>query len=147
MSTFLLLGVLLVNVALLAVALGALYRARQLASAIESRITSFFNAPDDKTPSEFARMIDLAAAVLSARIITSAEAAIRGAKGGTQKGINAEAFEEQAKANPLVALFGAKLGKNPLAMTALSLLGGKLMGNSSTPVASGSNGTSPKFKL
>lgn len=150
-TNVLLFVLLLSNVALLAVALGALYKARRLIDVVQNTISDFFNSPDADTPSPFAQLVDKSAAVFSARLVTSAQAAIRGSAGGAQKSENAAAAAEAAASNPLLALLGgSKLGKSPLAMAGLSLLGNQLFANKNGSNHTGSDSGSssaPRFKF
>lgn len=117
----------------------------------ESQIVDFLHelfapprgSPDK--PSQFVEMTDTIAQVFSNRIVTSLTAAVRGSAGGAAKAEGDAAIA----ANPLLGLLGrGKLGKNPLALAALSILSSKFTpgnGNAS-PIGAG-NGNSPKFHL
>lgn len=111
----------------------------------EEVINDLFKQEGDK-PSKFASLVDSISAVLASRLITSFKANIRGSAGGEA---SAESKAEQAQllaTNPLLGLFGGgKLGKSPLALGLLSLLGSKL-GTSQNNNGSMST-VAPKFKL
>lgn len=112
----------------------------------EGVINDLFKQEGDK-PSKFADLVDSISAVLASRLITSFKANIRGSAGGEA---SAEAKAEQAQllaTNPLLGLFGGgKLGKSPLALGLLSLLGSKL-GSGPGQNNNGSMTVAPKFKL
>jgi hypothetical protein len=146
-DSILLLLLILINVALLAVVLVTIWYARRLISSVQDTIYSFFEATPDNGPSQFAEMIDKSAAILSARIITSAQAAMRGSAGGAAKGAAAAEQAEAIQANPLLGLLGGKLGKSPLATLALSLLGSKLVGNKESTGNGATPATQTRFKL
>lgn len=148
MLSSILLGVLiLVSVATLATLLVLLMvvgrfmaRVRELDAMVQDAISS-----DGNKPSKLALFIDSAAAILSARIVSTLEASLRGSMGGTAKAENAQALAE----NPLIGLVGrgTKLGKSPMAVQLLQgiLSGfGKPPGNGASPA---STGGSPKFRL
>lgn len=107
---------------------------------VEDQVYDFFVSEEGK-PSKFANLTDTIAAVFANRVMQSLTAAFRGSAGGTAKGEAEEARREFLAANPLVGMLGgAKLGKNPMAMGLLSMLGQNLMGHASdTP-----NGGHPK---
>lgn len=111
------------------------------------QIFAFFQ-PDGDKPSKFAIWIDTIAQIFSARIISSAEAALRGAKGGMMKGVNAAEQRDFIQQNPLMGMLGGKMGKNPIAVGLLSLLGQKLgsLGPSAESVPTNGSGQ-VKFKL
>lgn len=84
---------------------------------------------DEKTASPFASLVDQVAQVFSSRFGSTLTAVIRGSLGGTQKGVNSEAYQEAIKDNEGLALLDVvspsvskRLGKNPLAVMALQAL-------------------------
>lgn len=116
----------------------------------ESEIVDFLHnlfLPAGEKPSHFSELVDGIAQIFSNRIVTSFNAAIRGSAGGAAK---AEG-EAAMAANPLLGLLGrGKLGKNPLALAALSLIGSKFApgpGGTAGIGAVPGNGHSPKFHL
>lgn len=114
----------------------------------EAQIVEFLHGvfqPVGEKPSQFAEFTDLIAQTFSNRIVTSLTAAVRGSAGGAAKAEGDAAIA----ANPLLGLLGrGKLGKNPLALAALSLLGSKFApGGPGTPAIPAGNGHSPKFHL
>jgi hypothetical protein len=135
MNTVLLVGLFLSNIVLVALIYGLARRLHTIEARITANITTFLSAPDDKTPSPLAQLIDNVAAVVASRAASSAMAVIRGSIGGTMKGVNSEAISEASQMSPGLALAATlapkqfrRLGKNPLALRGLDGLLGKIVG-------------------
>jgi len=102
--------------------------------------------PQGDKPSKLVEFIDGVSVNIATRIVSSAEAAIRGSAGGAKRADNAEMIAS----NPLLGLMGGRLGKNPLVGSIIQALVNKIgsgvpaqdQGNQLTP----GNG-SVKFKL
>lgn len=117
----------LINLCMLGLMLFAVTRARRAARDLRDQVLSFFS-PRGEQPSEFADLTDKMAAIFSARLVTSLQAAVRGSAGGAATALAKSEQGELFAANPLAGLLGGKLGKSPLAVAALSLLGQQLTG-------------------
>lgn len=123
------------------------YIAARKVRQVEDLVYSLFTQESPEKPSQFAELVDKVASVFSTRIITSAQAAIRGSAGGIAKGEAQAAQAELMASNPMMAMFaGGKLGKNPMALGLLSLLGQNLLNKQSSAVPSNGH-SSPKFNL
>jgi hypothetical protein len=134
-NTALLTCLLLSNLLLLVVSISLFRRLRGWDLRIGDSIREWSSAPDEKTPSPFAQLVNQVGAVVAGQVGNSVVAAIRGALGGTQKGINAEAIEEAVGGSPGLALVQGlapklfrKLSKSPVAMAGLDSMLGKFLG-------------------
>jgi hypothetical protein len=134
-NTALLVCLLLSNILLLVVCFSLFRRLRGWEYRISGSLQEWLTAPDEKTPSPLAQLINQVGAVVAGQVGNSVVAAIRGALGGTQKGVNSEALGEAVGESPGLALaqnlapkLFRKLAKNPVALAGLQALLGKLMG-------------------
>lgn len=138
-DTALLTCLLLSNLLLIVVCLSLVRRLRRWEQGIGDTFREWVTATDEKTPSPFAQLVDKVSAVVAGHVGNSVTAAIRGALGGTMKGINAEEQGALIDGSPALGLVSTlapklarKLGKNPQAVAVLqSLLGGLTGGNGS----------------
>lgn len=140
-------AIILTQLALAIFAWRRLQREKQQAIAT---IRSYFESPDPETPSEFAKLIDAGAQVLSSRLVASLKGTFMGVQSGAKRGEDALQADFLGDAvsmqNPIAgAILNAfpavkrRLGKNPeLIPTAMAMLSKILPGGS----AQGGNGKS-----
>lgn len=148
---FLLIGFLILSLAITGQTLVLLRVNKSLQEKYESLIdlyNAWVSTPDEKTPSKLTEFIDKTGNLIAGHAGQAVTASIRGALGGTMKGVNAEAIEQITGENPQLALFqtlapGAfkKLSKKPAAMMGLQAIlsgigvgGNKSNGNGQTVV-------------
>lgn len=109
--------VITVLVAALVVAVGEMaviiYLERRI-QRFESGLRSFFNPPDEKTPSEFAQLTDMIADRFAMKVSESVKMTLLGLKSGISRSIQAEAQDQ---------LEEKITEENPMAGAAASLLG------------------------
>jgi hypothetical protein len=110
-----------------------------LRSQIEEGVRAFVEAPDEKTPSPLAVLVDNLALLLASRLMQQIKAMLAGVESGAAKGEQLQMFEQAAAESPLIGILGSMLPrrvrnslmKNPQMVGALSrLLGGN---HSATP--------------
>jgi len=108
-----------------------------------SDLVSDWVRPQGDKPSKLVEFIDAMGQMVASRLVSSAEAAIRGSAGGAAR---AEHQVELAN-NPMLAMMGGKLGKNPLVGAIMQAVLNKFGNKEQGSLVPSSNGSAPKFKL
>lgn len=96
--------------------LGISKKMREYETAISEKVKAYedsvldFIQPQGDKPSKLVDFIDIVSANVASRIVSSAEAAIRGSAGGLARAEKAEMLAS----NPLAGLMSGRLGKNNL---------------------------------
>ncbi len=148
-----LVGAILLTQALILVFLVYMFlKVRNMSWDIADRVKEYENIlvdlikPQGDKPSKLVEFIDGVSANIAARIVSSAEAAIRGSAGGAARAANAA----EASANPLAAMVGGgRLGKNPVIQMIMQALLNKFGNSGSSQAIQPGNGHSLQdpFKL
>jgi phage-related minor tail protein len=113
-------------------------QAAALRDEIAETVRTFVSAPDDKTPSPLAAVVDQFALLLAARLVQQVKAMLAGVESGASKGEQLALMQDATSSSPWLALIAGiipkrlrnQLMRNPQMIGALSKLGGG--GNHST---------------
>jgi len=140
-----------VNIGLLLGGAYVVVKSRQHYKDTVKALEAFVTAPSQNEPSDFAKVCDNIAELFANRTGVVVQAALRGAMGGTMKGVNAALEKQAIEENPQLSLAEAlpkSLKKNPLALMALQSIMSKVMAGSSGSSGSSGNGHQhAKFQL
>lgn len=118
---------------------------------VSALVTEWFTSPDDKTPSPLATMVDQAAYILAARLVTQIKTTLMGlssVEARNEKREQADAILQQSPglAAVLSMIPGArKLMRNPQLLSVAGGLLGKLSGNGHKPDSTGITPGQTKF--